>query len=213
MARGREVNVEAVCELVESLHGLAREFKGRIFLGTFPSEVRPEHAAVEEATSCIAGRVANRSVIIGAQSGSDEVLLKINRGHDAETVVEAVETLNKYGFVADVDFIFGMPQETPEDMEASVDLAETLVSRYRARIHAHYYLPLPGTPIDHLDPKPIPERVFKRLLRLLGKGLLYGDWLKQVELSRGIVELRRRGVIVGLRGWREIRKSPEPTGV
>jgi B12-binding domain/radical SAM domain protein len=202
---GIRLNINGLCSLVEGLTDLTKRLKGRFFLGTFPSEVRPEHAAVEEAVKCIKGKVANRRIIIGAQSGSDRVLKAINRGHSVDDVIEAVEVLNKHGFEVDIDFIMGMPPEEEEDMEKSIKLMEFLTSRYKVRIHAHYYLPLPGSPFDIAEPKPIPNRIRKRLYKLLGRGKLYGDWLKQEELSKQIVSLWRKGIILGFKGWRRVK--------
>ena len=204
---GRKPRVEAICELLERLGRLARTSGGaRIFLGSFPSEVRPEHAAVEDAVRCISGKVANKRIIIGAQSGSERILKLMNRGHGVSEVISAVETLNKYGFLADVDIIVGFPGEEPVDLEETVRLSELLVSRYKARIHAHFYLPLPGTPIHGLEPSEPPEHLLRRLFKLMGKGKLYGEWLRQRELSRALTRLYKKGVIVGLRGWIRIKR-------
>lgn len=203
---GRRPNVDALCLLLDSLEGLIERYGGRVFLGSFPSEVRPEHAAVDEAVGCIAGRVANRRVIIGAQSGSDRILRLMNRGHRVDDVIAAVETLNAHGFLADVDIIVGFPGETRDDLEETVRLSELLVSRYKARIHAHFYLPLPGTPISHLRPSEPDASLLRRLLRLSGSGRLYGEWLRQRELSARLVELYEKGVILGLRGLRLARR-------
>lgn len=208
MGRERRPDPEAFCTWLDKMHEIAESYGGRIFLGSFPSEVRPEHAAIDDLVSCLAGRVANKRVIIGAQSGSGRVLKAINRGHDVETVLEAVETLNRHGFIADVDIILGMPTETEEDMMETVRFAETVTRKYKARIHAHYYLPLPGSPYDLSPPRPIPSTVVKRLNRLLGKGYIYGEWLRQIELSSRIMELASKGIIKGLKGWRLIKVRP-----
>ncbi len=205
LGNGRRINLDGLCSLVRGLEILTKEYKGRFFLGTFPSEVRPEHAKIEEAVRCIAGKVANKRVIIGAQSGSEDILKKINRGHGIEDVIEAVEVLNKYGFTVDIDFILGLPLEEPEDMEESVRFMEFLTSKFKARIHIHYYLPLPGSPFDMAKPKPIPQPLRKKLFKLLGKGKIYGDWFKQEKLSESITDLWRKGIILGFKGWKYVK--------
>ena len=149
--------------------------------------------------------MSNRSVIVGAQSGSDRVLKLINRGHSVDDVINAVEVLNRHGFRADVDLILGLPYEDEEDMEATLKLAKMLAERYNARLHLHTFIPLPGTPMEGLSAKPLPERILREYYKLVGQGKAYGYWMKQAELSARISELYRRGVIVGLRGWRMIR--------
>jgi len=203
---GVRVNIDGLCSLLDGLERLTMRYGGRVFLGTFPSEVRPEHAADAEAVGCVAGRVANRRVIVGAQSGSERILRLMHRGHTVEDVIRSVETLERHGFGVDVDIIIGFPGEEREDLEATVDLAEKLAFKYRARIHAHYFLPLPGTPLFEREPTRPPKDLLKRLYKLLGGGMLYGDWLRQYGQSWRIVELYRGKVIVGLRGYGLMRR-------
>jgi len=131
---------------------------------------------------------------MGAQSGSEEILRRINRGHTVEDVVLAVEISLSNGFIPDVDLIFGFPGETVEDMEKTLNLARKLVNM-GARIHLHYYIPLPGTPFGMKKPTRIPEWIKKEIWKIIGMGRGYGDWIKQEELSWRIIELHERGVI------------------
>ncbi|MCE4607278.1 MAG: TIGR04013 family B12-binding domain/radical SAM domain-containing protein [Desulfurococcales archaeon] len=205
-SQDKDVDVSRLCCLLDKLKRESKEYLGRIFMGSFPSEIRPEHAAIDDAVRCLRRAVSNNSVIIGAQTGSPRLLKMLNRGHDVDTVLEAVEKLNKHGFSVDVDFIYALPFEEEEDLLETINLTERLVSNYNARIHAHYFLPLPGTPLEEFNPKDPPEWFMKRLMKLVGRGKLFGDWLKQREISMKIVELREKGIIVGLKGWRNIRK-------
>jgi len=75
----RSVNLDAIEKLLEELSKKTRNIGGRIFLGSFPSEVRPEHVT-EESIKLLRKYVANKSIIMGAQSGSEEILRRINRG-------------------------------------------------------------------------------------------------------------------------------------
>ena len=71
-ATGPEPNLAAVEELLAGV----REDIGserRLWFGTFPSEVRPEHVT-EEALQLIRRYCNNRTLILGGQSGSDAVL-------------------------------------------------------------------------------------------------------------------------------------------
>ncbi|MCE4617606.1 MAG: TIGR04013 family B12-binding domain/radical SAM domain-containing protein [Desulfurococcales archaeon] len=203
---GRRVNLDAVCTLFERLSRHRDSYGGRIFYGTFPSEIRPEHAADHDAVKCLARWVANRNIIIGAQSGSNRILQAINRGHTIETVYEAVEVLNRYGFSVDIDFIYALPMETDDDLKATLEHSRRLAEKYKARIHAHYFLPLPGTPMENMEPREPPRWFIRGLNKLLGQGKLYGDWLKQRTLSWRIVDMVRKGIILGLRGWRRVRR-------
>jgi len=61
--------VEALLTAVRAAVGK----EGRIFLGTFPSELRPEHVS-PEALRLLRRAVDNRALLLGAQSGSDRLL-------------------------------------------------------------------------------------------------------------------------------------------
>ena len=202
--RGRRLDL--VEELLERLHRLAARHGGRIFFGSFPSEVRPEYVD-DEAAGLIARYAANRRVIVGAQSGSERILRLINRGHSVEDVVNAVEALARHGLRPEVDFIFGLPGETREDQEATLKLMKRIVE-LGGRVHAHTFMPLPGTPLESAPGGRIPGWLRREIARLIGVGGLYGQWEKQERLAARIHELYEKGVILGLRGWRMLRVKP-----
>ncbi|MEM3992952.1 MAG: TIGR04013 family B12-binding domain/radical SAM domain-containing protein [Desulfurococcaceae archaeon] len=189
----REVKIDEIEQLLYTLSQVAAKYSGRIFLGSFPSEVRPEHVS-EEAVRVLKKYVSNRSLIIGAQSGSERILNVINRRHSVEDVLVAVETATRHGFIPDVDLIIGFPGETVEEMWETVNLAKK-ITKLGGRIHLHYYLPLPGSPFCMKPPSIVPGEVKKELARIIGAGKGYGDWLKQEELSWKIIELHRNNVI------------------
>lgn len=177
--------VEALLAAVKDAAGPG----GRIFLGTFPSEVRPEHLG-PEALRLLRRFVANDNLVIGAQSGSDRVLAACRRGHGVEAVRRAVRATLEAGFAARVDLIFGLPGETPEDAAATRRLAEELAG-LGAAIHAHAFLPLPGTPFAGEPPgRPDPET--RRLLdRLASRGRAYGAWRAQEALGERLASFSR----------------------
>lgn len=190
---GRRPNPSALEELLERLYKLTQIYNGRIFYGTFPSEVRPDNVDYELARM-VRKYVANKSIIIGAQTGSDRLLKHINRGHSVDDVINAAEALIKAGFRVDVDFIFGLPGETREDIEETLKVIKKLVDM-GARIHAHTFLPLPGTPFAEAPPGRIPFWLRRKLYLLLGRGFLYGDWLEQEKEAEMIDWYRKIGVI------------------
>ena len=162
---------------------------GRIFFGSFPSEVRPEHVT-PAAMRLLKRYVANDNIIIGAQSGSDHVLAAAGRGHDVASVRDAVRIAVDCGFRPNVDFIFGMPGEDEAGQRASLDLAADLTS-LGARIHAHAFMPLPGTPWRDAEPAFIPVSTLTELDRLARQGASYGHWRKQAEHSARLAETAR----------------------
>ena len=193
---GKSLSLEIVDELLSKLYMLTSKYKGRIFYGTFPSEIRPEFIN-SESLRVLKKYVSNERIIIGAQSGSERVLKSIRRGHTVDDVVNAVAEALRFGFKVDVDFIFNIPDEKPEDVEETIKVIEKLVGM-GARIHAHTYIPLPGTPLWCKPIKPLDERYKAKILKLIGKGLLYGYWKKQEELALEIYKLKSEGYIRGL---------------
>lgn len=175
-ANGPEPDLAAV----EALLAGVREEIGperRLWFGTFPSEVRPEH--VTDASLRLLRRwVTNKALIVGGQSGSDRVLAESARGHDAATVERAAVLCVEHGFVPHVDFLFGMPGEQPDDVEATLRMMDRLVAR-GAKVHGHTFLPLPGTPFRKAAPGALTSVMRQRLLAMASKGQLYGQWQQQ----------------------------------
>ncbi len=190
---GLEPSIESLEHLLSSLSTLASRLGGRVFYGSFPSEARPEFIS-EETLKMITRYTSTRRITVGAQSGSNRMLEMLHRGHTVEDVLNAVKLITRMGLRAEVDFIFGLPGETDEDAEETVSVMEKIIEMGGV-IHAHYFMPLPGTPLGGCDPQPIHPRVLRFLHRMLGKGRVYGQWEKQEDISKMIVELRRRGVI------------------
>lgn len=182
---GPDPDLAAVEEL---LAGVKEELPphGRVFFGSFPSEVRPEHVT-PEAMRLLKRYVANDNLIIGAQSGSDRVLAASGRGHGTEPVRDAVRIATEHGFRPNVDFIFGMPGEDDEDRRASLKLAADLAD-LGARIHTHTFMPLPGTPWRDAEPAFVPLDTVRELDRLAQRGDAYGHWRRQAEHAARLAE-------------------------
>jgi len=182
------VNIDAVESLLaEVREGVGPD--GKVYFGTFPSEIRPEHVS-ERALAVLARWIDNRTLVIGGQSGSDRVLAAMRRGHDVEDVVRAVRLAVAAGFRPDVDFLLGVPGETREDREASMRLAERLVTM-GARIHSHAFMPLPGTPLRDAEPEAIEPETARAMARLESRGAAYGQWRRQLVTAADLVRSRR----------------------
>jgi len=110
-----------------------------VFFGSFPSEVRPEFVS-NEILELLRHYVANKTLQIGLQSGSDKVLKTANRQHTVAEGIDAVRTALDCGFIPHVDMIFGLPEETKEDVDASIELCYDLVDM-GARLHGHVFMP------------------------------------------------------------------------
>jgi len=161
-------------EKVEALLKALSAQKKPIYFGTFPSEVRPEFVT-NEALEIITKYCANKSISLGGQSGSPEVLRKIGRGHGKEEIEMAVERTLDYGLLPQVDFIFGLPDESLDDQLMTLELVRWIVSK-GGRVRAHHFSPLPGTPLASRPAVPLAEEVEACLGRLALQGRLTGSW-------------------------------------
>jgi B12-binding domain/radical SAM domain protein len=167
-------------DAVEALLVTTREAigpQGRIFLGSFPSELRPEHVS-PRALALIRRHCANRGIILGGQSGSDRLLAAMRRGHDAGAVERAARLTLEAGLEPSIDLIFGFPDETEADRKATRALAQRLAG-LGARVHAHAFMPLPGTPWAEARPGIIDDSTRLLLDRLAASGRAYGPWRRQ----------------------------------
>jgi B12-binding domain/radical SAM domain protein len=175
-------------DVLQELLRATSELAGRenTYLGSFPSEVRPESVS-PQAVGLIARYCGNDNLVIGAQSGSQRLLDLMRRGHSVADVYRAVEITLAAGLQANVDIIFGLPGETGLDRDLTLKLIEDLAGR-GARIHSHTFMPLPGTPWAACPPGTVDEETARRLGGLASQGLQYGSWRKQAQQAREMVE-------------------------
>jgi len=179
-ATGEEVDLQQVENLLASIRQIIGN-QGRIFFGTFPSEVRPEHIS-ERSLKILRKYVDNDNLVIGGQSGVQRVLDLMRRGHTVRDISRAVELCLACGFRPNVDFLFGTPGETPADIAQSVNFARELAG-LGARIHIHSFMPLPGTPYRNQAGMPLPEPIRQALGNLIARGEAYGQWHTQQKIA------------------------------
>lgn len=167
---GRKPRLEKVKALLRVLAGQNKP----IYFGTFPSEVRPEFVS-QEALELITKYCANKSISLGGQSGSPAVLRRIRRGHGLEEIERACELSLDNGLVPQVDFIFGLPDESADDQRLTLGLVRWIVSK-GGKVRAHRFTPLPGTPLAGSRAAPLVEGVEECLGRIALHGRLTGSW-------------------------------------
>ncbi|MCZ7399123.1 MAG: TIGR04013 family B12-binding domain/radical SAM domain-containing protein [Candidatus Methanoperedens sp.] len=148
----------------------------RAFFGTFPSEVRPEFIS-DRLLELVSEYCANTTLNMGGQSGSQRMLDMINRGHTVEDIISGAEKCLRHGFTPVVDFIFGIPHETEDDQHETLKLIKWLTGK-GAKVHSHYFMPLPGTPLANLAPAPLSRQVEKVMGELALHGKVTGIWSK-----------------------------------
>ena len=177
---GRSVNLGAVEELLTAMNRLMP--RDRIYFGSFPSEVRPESIS-PEAITLIRRYAANDNLVFGAQTGSPRLLASLRRGHTVEDIYRAAEITVAGGLRPIIDFVFGLPEETEDDVEMTMKVISDL-AEMGGIIHSHSFMPLPGTPLATAPPGRISSKFHALLDRLASQGKHFGQWRRQEELSQ-----------------------------
>ncbi|MGC9779289.1 MAG: TIGR04013 family B12-binding domain/radical SAM domain-containing protein [Candidatus Heimdallarchaeota archaeon] len=180
--KSSEPNVNYIKKLLSGLKKLEAKKRRRIYFGTFPSEVRPE-SVTEDTLNLTKEYCDNDNLTMGAQSGSPKILKKIKRGHTVEQAINAVDLANDFGFVMNVDFILGFPEETIEEQYETIDLCKQLIAK-NCRIHMHYLIPLPGTKYFNSKPTSIALEILKTIRKWSNDGVIFGSWQHQYNLVR-----------------------------
>ncbi|MCX6695092.1 MAG: radical SAM protein [Candidatus Altiarchaeota archaeon] len=83
------------------------------------------------------------SVSIGVESGSQEMLDRMNKGIRVEDVREEIKTLNELGIDVRTNFMIGYPGETKETLAET----EALISELDTKYTVELFGPLPGTEV------------------------------------------------------------------
>ncbi len=81
-------------------------------------------------------------IMIGGESGSDKILQAIRKGFTANKLLEVGETAVKAGLITRVSFILGLPQDSMETINETIEFVK------KSSFHFPYfqlYVPLPGT--------------------------------------------------------------------
>ncbi len=85
-----------------------------------------------------------RSLIVAPESGSKKVLKKMQKDLDPDIVPEKVKEIREAGLKCSGFFIIGYPDETLEDIQATVDLIKKCRFNF---FFLNNFQPLPGTPL------------------------------------------------------------------
>ncbi len=86
-------------------------------------------------------------LLIGIESGSDRLLKLINKNFTVERLVAGVKILAKYDVPASYSVIVGLPTETKEEFEATIDLLYKIYKIHprAAAFSLGAYMPYPGS--------------------------------------------------------------------
>ncbi|MHA1136900.1 MAG: TIGR04013 family B12-binding domain/radical SAM domain-containing protein [Candidatus Thorarchaeota archaeon] len=171
--------LEVLLKAVTKIDGLEE-----VFFGSFPSEVRPEFVT-RSILEMLRNYVANETLQIGLQSGSDRVLNLVNRHHTVEDGMNAIRIALDTGFIPHVDMIFGLPGETKEELHDSVQLCYDLVEM-GAKTHGHVFMPLPGSAYENMPPGKLDLESRRLLGELSRRKEMTGSWSTQEGIAENL---------------------------
>lgn len=107
----KKSRVFEICELIE------RKYPGLVWSCNFEvAHASREMLAAMQRAGCW-------SIMIGAESGSQEILAKIQKKIKVEQIVQAADWCHELGLMGRASFILGHPGETPETLQQTMDLA------------------------------------------------------------------------------------------
>ena len=87
-----------------------------------------------------------RRLLVGVESGSDEMLKRIRKDIRIEQVFHTAERMLRYGIAGHFPFIVGFPEETDDSIRATIDCAKRLRSLHPDFLTPIYYFkPYPGS--------------------------------------------------------------------
>lgn len=113
---------------------------------------------------------------IGVQSLNDPVLKLMNRHHDAQTAVEAVQASLDLGFQVNIEFIFGYPGQTLEswigDIERAVTLGTHEIQLYRLKIDAYGDYQGPVKTLIERRPDSLPDNDTQIIMKAAAHAIL-----------------------------------------
>lgn len=120
---------------------------------------------------------------IPVQSGSDELLVKMNRGHGTMEYIESVKRMRREIsplFTISTDIIVGHPGETDKDFELTLDILKESMPDY---VNISKFFPRPNTPAKMM--KQISTKIIKERSReatkltdkiMLERNLMWRGW-------------------------------------
>ncbi len=124
-----------------------------------------EMAAALAAANC-------RIVKFGVESGSERIRRHVmNRHMSNEAIIDAIGTVNRHGMHSSVFIMVGLPQETEEDLMATVRL---MAASKPGRFRWTYFFPYPGTESHRLAVEGgfVDEEKMKRLVNFTDESCL-----------------------------------------
>jgi len=173
LAYGSQGTNQRLDKVERLLSILKKELFREVYFGTFPSEVRPD-GINQKSVELISTYCDNKKLHIGVQSGSDAVLSRLQRGHSCADALSALDHTRDGGLIPVVDVILGFPDESAEEQEETIQLVREVCKN--GYVHAHRFIPLPGTPLAGSGSSPVIPEAKAVLGSLALAGRVTGSW-------------------------------------
>jgi radical SAM superfamily enzyme YgiQ (UPF0313 family) len=131
---------------------IAEEFLQRGMRFTWTATMRADQGfRLDEEILALCRRSGLRRVMIGVESGSPEMLVRIQKDATVEQVFESAAKCLRHGIAVLFNLIVGLPGETPETLAATLDVGKRLRARSPSfELALFYYKPYPGNPLADL---------------------------------------------------------------
>jgi len=132
---------------------IAERFLGQNLSITWTATLRADQACrLGDGLFAKAVRSGLRRVMVGVESGSQEMLDRLQKDVKIEQVRRTAEMCTKHGVGAIFNFIVGFPGESEDSMQATLSLANELCRANAAfDTPIFYYRPYPGNPMAELS--------------------------------------------------------------
>ena len=171
------INLEAIESLLYNVRNTIGN-KGKLFYGTFPSELDPSGVS-KELVDLLVKYCDNKQIVLGLQSASHDMQKIMHRRSGLAETENAIELFLDKNFEIVVDLIFGLPYETEETYEETYKFIEKW--KGRVTIHSHPFDPLPGSKWQYEKATEVPAKLVKAVKSLEGIGRVFGRVTKDKE--------------------------------
>lgn len=133
----------------DRVEGIADEFIRRKLPITWAGTMRADQGArLSEEVMAKCKKSGLRRVIIGVESGSQEMMDRIRKDIKLEQVFESAEKCLRHNVAVNFPFIVGFPEETEESVRASLEVAKRLRALSPNFVTPFFYFkPYPGSSI------------------------------------------------------------------
>jgi anaerobic magnesium-protoporphyrin IX monomethyl ester cyclase len=178
------VNEKRIVELCNLIINTKIKFNWKIVAGT-----KVESLKKEETISLMA-KSGCSYISISPESGSKELMRKINKPFDVSHAIKTIHFFNKYKIFSQACFVLGFPGETPDDIHLTKVMIRDLVKNGIDEIALFIITPIPGSEIfnqidgyenfSQLNFSPTWRSDYKKLSRIRIKLYIYFLFLKVV---------------------------------